>query len=454
MNINKKEIYGVVYTSKKLVDEILDLIPIKYYSDPSLKWLDIGAGNGVFCINLYNRLYINLKNKIKDDEKRKNHIIKNMIYMIEILEEHVKNLRYEFGNNANIIHGDYLKLENNKLGKYNFIIGNPPFNSNGLIKTPTNINKNKVDDGRAIYKDFVIKSIDLLNNEGYLNLIIPSLWLKPDKYRLYNILTNMKIIKLVCMSSSKTNKLFNYKAQTPTCYFLIQKKKDDNNNKNNFLIYDNINNDYIEYNLLNNFAIPTNGINIINKLLKYVNKYGYINVNKTSTISNKSKISNIKDVSFNYTNIKTCILEKNLYPKLIYNYSNNELKYNNIPKIILANKMYGFPFFDISGIYGISTRDNYIISNNNYNLNELNEIYHFLSTKFALFIFSTTNYRMRLLEKYAFEFLPNIIKIENFPKLINLNRENRDKKIYEFLNLSENEINYIEKYSKDYKFFI
>ena len=116
--------------------------------------------------------------------------------------------------------------------------------------------------------------------------------------------------------------------------------------------------------------------------------------------------------------------------------------------------MYGFPFFDISGIYGISSRDNYIISNKNYNLNELNEIYHFLSTKFALFIFSTTNYRMRLLEKYAFEFLPNIIKIPNFPKLKNLNRENRDKKIYDFLNLSENEINYIEKFSKNYKFFI
>ena len=453
MNINKKEIYGLVYTSKKLVDEILDLIPIKYFCDPSLKWLDIGCGNGAFCINLYNRLYINLKNKIKDDEKRKNHIIKNMIYMIEILEEHVENLRYEFGNNANIIHGDYLKLENNKLGNYNFIIGNPPFNSNGLIKTPTNTNKNKIDDGRAIYKDFIKKSIDLLDNEGYLNVIIPSLWLKPDKYGLYNILTNMKIIKLVCMSSSKTNKLFNYKAQTPTCYFLIQKNKHDDN-KNNFLIYDNINNDYIEYNLLKNFAIPTNGICIINKLLKYVSKYGYINVNKTSTISNKSKISNVKDASFNYINVRTCILEKKLYPKLIFHYSNNELKYYNIPKIILANKMYGFPFFDISGIYGISTRDNYIISNDNYNLNELNEIFHFLSTKFALFIFSTTNYRMRLLEKYTFEFLPNIIKISNFPKLKNLTREYRDIKIYEFFNLSENEINYIEKYSKNYKFFI
>ena len=115
--------------------------------------------------------------------------------------------------------------------------------------------------------------------------------------------------------------------------------------------------------------------------------------------------------------------------------------------------MYGFPFFDISGIYGISSRDNYIISNKNYNLNELNEIYNFLSTKFALFIFSTTNYRMRLLEKYAFEFLPDITKINDFPKLINLTREDREKKINIFFNFSQNEINFIEKYSKNYNFF-
>ena len=33
MNINKKEIYGLVYTPKKLVDEILDLI-MRVFCDP------------------------------------------------------------------------------------------------------------------------------------------------------------------------------------------------------------------------------------------------------------------------------------------------------------------------------------------------------------------------------------------------------------------------------------
>ena len=137
--------------------------------------------------------------------------------------------------------------------------------------------------------------------------------------------------------------------------------------------------------------------------------------------------------------------------------------------------MYGFPFLDISGEYGISTRDNYLIcgetaphavkkniistkknkkiNNSDYSLQDLKQIQAFLSTKFALFIFSTTNYRMRYLEKYAFQFLPDITKIPNFPDLQNLPQTERDKKIQDFFNFSPTDKEIIENYSKDYKFF-
>jgi hypothetical protein len=444
--------YGIVYTPEILVNKILNLIPQSFFSDKNMRWLDIGAGCGAFSINLYNRLLNDLSNNFNNIEETKNHIIKNMIFMVEIYPEHIKILEDTFGKEANIINKDFLTINKYEYDNFDFIIGNPPFNIHGSIKTPTNNNQKKTDDGKAIYVDFIKKSLDLLHEGGYLNLIIPSLWLKPDKSGLYNILTNLKIHKLICLSGSETQKEFNYKAQTPTCYFLIE-NIENIENKNAILIYDKLENNYINYKLNNNFPIPTHGINIINKLLFYVNKYNYLQVNKTSTISKTAKISNIKDESFNYINIKTCILEDKLYPKLIYNYSNNELSFYKIPKLILSHKMYGFSYFDISGNYGISTRDNYIISNKKYNINELTQIHNFLSTKFALFIFSTTNYRMRLLEKYAFEFIPDITKINNFPNLINLDRENRDKKINDFFKFSQKEISYIEKYSKNYIFF-
>ena len=129
--------------------------------------------------------------------------------------------------------------------------------------------------------------------------------------------------------------------------------------------------------------------------------------------------------------------------------------------------MYGFPFLDISGIYGISSRDNYIITGitetskeiktkitGNYSINELQQIQAFLSTKTALFVFSTTNYRMRYLEKYAFQFLPNITKIKNFPNLLNSDPATREKLIINFFNFSQLEEKNINNLSQSYNHFI
>jgi 16S rRNA G966 N2-methylase RsmD len=447
-NLNIEDIvnYGIIYTPNDLVNNILDLIPEKYFKNANLKWLDIGAGNGAFSLNIFNRLNKNLINK--------EHIIENMLYMIEIYPDHIKELKNLFTINANIIDQDFLALEsiNTNYLKFDFIVGNPPYNINGKLKTPTNSNIKKTDDGKQVYVEFIKKSLELLKPDGFLACILPSLWLKPDKAGLYNILTNKKIIKLVCLSTNQTQKAFNYKAQTPTCYFLIQNTNVEENNKI-INIYDDLNKKFINYYLKPNFPIPINGINIINKLLKYTNIYGSLKVYKSSTTSKNSIFYNDFGENTKHSNVKTTILS-NSNPKLVINYSNIKQQYNNEAKLIMAHKMYGFPYYDISGVYGISTRDNYIILEKDYNKNELLQIQAFLSTKTALFIFSTTNYRMRYLERYAFQFIPNINKIPNFPDLLNINMKTRDKLIQDFFNYSQSEREKIEKFSKNYNFFI
>jgi tRNA1(Val) A37 N6-methylase TrmN6 len=448
--------YGIIYTPNNLVNAILDLIPNEYFKNPNLRWLDIGAGTGSFSINLYNRLLNNLINNFSNIQETKNHIIKNMIYMVEIYPNHITYLKKEFTNEANILNIDFLALNinNNLKYKFDFIIGNPPYNINGKLKTPTNNNLKKSDTGKQVYVDFVYKSFELLKPHGFLNIIIPSLWLKPDKANLYNFLTNKKIHKLVCLSTTQTQKAFNYKAQTPTCYFLIENNTNQKNIiQNELIIYDDLNKDFINYTLKTNFPIPINGINIVNNLLKYVNKVGHLKVYKSSTLSKKTKIENNYNENFQYINIKTTILSNN-DPQLVINYSNIAQQFINESKLILANKMYGFPFYDISGTYGISSRDNYIILEKDYSKKDLLLIQAFLSTKTALFIFSTTNYRMRYLERYAFQFIPNINKIPNFPDLLNINMKTRDKLIQDFFNYSQSEREKIEKFSKNYNFFI
>ena len=417
--------YGIVYTPDNLVDKILDLIPIVYFQNPNLTWLDLGAGNGAFSRALFKRLVQHLQSSMLPDADIEAHILQNMIYMVEIYPAHIDYLKTIF-HKPNIIERCFLSLDSADK-KFDFIIGNPPYNINGAIKTPTNTSLKKSDDGKAIYVDFVYKSLELLKPDGFINFIIPSIWLKPDKARLYKTLTHKTIHKLCCLSTAETQKMFDYKAQTPTCYFLIQ-------NRNNNLIekiekiekiniYDKLSNTFIPYELRPDFPIPTHGISIINKMLGFVDKYGYLKVYKTTTPTSKTRI---EIAGLPYKNIKTCLLTdpegtmetmetmETRKPRLVINYSNIPQQFDKIPKLVLANKMYGIPYLDASGEYGISTRDNYVISSHDYSIPELRMLQSFLSTKTALFLFSTTNYRMRYLERYAFQFIPDVTQIMDF----------------------------------------
>ena len=65
-----------------------------------------------------------------------------------------------------------------------------------------------------------------------------------------------------------------------------------------------------------------------------------------------------------------------------------------------------------------------------------------LSTKFALYVFEATRYRMKYLEKYVFDMIPDITLIPDFPVEIN------DKTLKKYFNLNCKEVAAIEKHTK------
>ena len=291
--------------------------------------------------------------------------------------------------------------------------------------------------------------LNLLKNAGHLCIIIPSLWVKPDKMGIYNLLTQYKILALHTLTNTETNKVFNYQAQTPTCYFLLEKSLRAPDQA--IYIYDKFLKTYVAYSLRSSYPIPLHGISIINKLLKFIDIYGALKVLKTNSPSKRSMFASEISSEYPYRNINTCILGKfnKLKPKLMFNYSSLPQTGNEKVKLVLAHKMYGFPYFDISGVYGVSARDNYIIQD--YSLDDLKRIQKFLSSKFALFIYSTASYRMKYLEKYAFEFFPDITKIK-FWKKIDI-AEINDRSIANFFDFNLREREIIYKMHKDYLFF-
>ena len=50
-----------VHTDFKIVEKMLNLIPVRYFKDPTLKWLDPCAGRGYFAMILYKKLFNHLK---------------------------------------------------------------------------------------------------------------------------------------------------------------------------------------------------------------------------------------------------------------------------------------------------------------------------------------------------------------------------------------------------------
>jgi len=102
--------------------------------------------------------------------------------------------------------------------------------------------------------------------------------------------------------------------------------------------------------------------------------------------------------------------------------------------------MYGFPYYDSLGIYGISNRDNYVILRESEE--ELLKIKQFLSTNLVLYIYESTRYRMKYLEKYAFQFIPDITALPDFPEDIN------HESVSLYFGLDDNDIKYINSLHK------
>ena len=397
----KKE-YGFVETPEYLVNRMLDLLDIGQFKNDNKKWLDTGCGKGVFSYNLVKR-FLNRKKEelVTMDELTKNSFNIDLVEINKVFEE---DLQLGF---QNVYIEDYLNFSKND---YDYVIGNPPYNYNGLKKVPTNKNMTKKDDGKTLWINFLYKSIEILKPGGILCYIIPNIWMK-NNHLVYKYLINFKIEKIVPFTNTESNKLFNGNCQTPTCIIILRKVQGDGK----MCIYDKLTKDFEYYDSKFRYHLPLQGVYIVSKMNEYVDKYGSIidNIRKTNVVSKRIKLNSCKSSEYSYKNIETCLLN-NAEPYLKFNYSNRPCSYHGVKKLILAHKMYGFPYMDLKGEYGISKRDNYVLIDLNDDDSYL-KVQKFFTTGLGLFLMETTRYRMKYLEKYMFDFVPNIINMKDYP---------------------------------------
>ena len=433
--------YGEIYTPFHLIQKILNLFEPAVYTDPHRTWLDVGAGRGYFSMLLFDRLNHGLIQCIPDETARHTHILTRMIHMIELKPSNCVALREMFGVNATIHSCDF-GISEFPLDTYDYIIGNPPYNADGMKKVPTNKDRDKKQDGSTIWSIFIVKSLTLLKPGGQLAMIVPSLWLKPDKARMHSVMLQYKLEKIHCLASNETNAVFKGAAQTPTCYFLLTKTAATKV----ITLYDTQRQAYVAYPHTVGQPIPVFAAHVIQKIQPWLMKAGSLKVSKTNMPSVKSRFNDYPyNPAYPYVNITTCVLE-GLQPVLLLNYSDIPQAFHGIKKLVLAHKMYGFPYLDKNGHYGIANRDNYVIIHKTDA--QLEQIAAFLSTKFALYLFEAARYRMKYLEKYAFDFLPDITYLSDFPSLIT------DTSVADYFGLDEQDKTAIMGLHKNYERFM
>lgn len=233
----EKKAFGEVTTPIKLIEEMLDTLPVEVWSNPDLKWLDPCAGVGGFPAVIVERLMKGLENFEADEDLRYKHIIENMLYVCELQTKNVFIFLCAFDTydkyETNIYNGSYLEsgFDNHMknewgIDKFDIIIGNPPYNQTIDLK-------------------FLEKSYSIGDKILFVH---PTTWLIDEK-EIQNKFINAKNLiknhleKLIIFNG---NKIFNIALFVPCGITYINKEY-----KGKIKVIDEINNVEIEYDNIN-----------------------------------------------------------------------------------------------------------------------------------------------------------------------------------------------------------
>ena len=331
---NEKDKFGEVFTPPVLIDELLDQLPSTVWSNPSLKWLDPASGIGNFFMLVFTRLMTGLDKKIPNKNKRSQHILKNMLFMVEINHKNVKIARTIFGKDAQIVCADF--LDHFFTHNFDIIIGNLPFNEE------TNKNNKKT---VALWARFVDKSFTLINEDGYMAFIHPPGWRSPDnKTNLWERLTHTNhLLYLHIYGADATKKLFNVNTKVD----LYVCKVKTHNEKTTIVIDELGFKHHIDLTKLS--FLPNYKFKEIQHLANTIKNNSLNIIHDTAYSTSKTK--EIKNNIYKYPVISS-ITEGNT---LNLRYSNTKDNgHFNIPKVIINSGRYPYPYNDFAGKYAMT----------------------------------------------------------------------------------------------------
>jgi SAM-dependent methyltransferase len=191
------------------VNELIDSVPATFWTNPNLRILDPCCGNGNFGVHLYHKLIAHHNSQT---------ILEDILEFNDINEPRLDNVRRIFdadNNRLQITQHDFLTTSYTK--KYDLIVANPPYAK--ILENGKRASKN-----HNLIKDFIKRSLELLNPDGYLLFITPDNWMSyADRNDVIKILTKLQIVQLDIHRAKKYFK----KIGSSFTWYLIQNRPAD-----------------------------------------------------------------------------------------------------------------------------------------------------------------------------------------------------------------------------------
>ena len=174
-----------------LANELLDQMPNEVFQSESTTFLDPAMGGGQFCYAIENRL------------REYGHSDENISQRVFGFESVIMDIRFAVNKYKLVGQYSLVKpttfLETETLGmKFDVILGNPPY------QKPNGSDRMGSRGANSLWDKFVFKSLDLVKDDGFVALIHPPAWRKPnDRYGLWKILTQDNQMLHLTMRSGK-----------------------------------------------------------------------------------------------------------------------------------------------------------------------------------------------------------------------------------------------------------
>jgi hypothetical protein len=418
---HEKKTYGQVFTSMKLIDEMLDKLDEAYvktnkksiFTNKHLKWYDPANGMGNFPVAIYFRLMNGLEKEISNKDDRKKHILENMLYMSELLEKDIFICNQIFDVDKkyklNLYCGDALEfnpLTYWKIDKFDIIIGNPPYQA-------VSEKGNAKGGGNNLYTKFIYKANELLKKEGFLVFLNPPTFFSIGRSNNKDDMNIRKDIfnkyKWFFINLQECSKYFNVGSKF--IYYIIQNKEELNKEIDVVCKY--------------NKKIFTSKINqtLLNECpyLPYLLTNESISIsNKIRLISNKLNIFHSPDNRCDKKHVFKTKDNIHIYPiqatgsQIVY--SSIKCKNQTDKKVLMSRSGYLKPFYD-NGINGVGGDCySYLVKDEN----EANKITTLLNSniyKFYIDIHKWSGFHhLKVLQDLPYIELSNLINTINLSK--------------------------------------